>query len=148
MMSIQAPPLFKAGDRILYRLTAPDAFRIPYTLVEALNQGNLFDRGGKVFAEAAGDRRLYEVMIAAETPEDERIIGTGMFQETFRDRDGIHHRNELDGAVDGRWSTSAVEPVLPRAGECLQPRARPAEADATRAALSRCAGFSRPGRMR
>ncbi|MBK1633492.1 hypothetical protein CKO31_22635 [Thiohalocapsa halophila] len=95
-MSAQPIPApFQAGNRIIFRLTAPDAYRIPFTFVEALNQGNLADRSGRVFAAAAQEGQLYEVIASDDDPLDERIIGAGLFQETFRSKDGTHHQEEL-----------------------------------------------------
>lgn len=94
-MTTHRPSILHDGDHMAYRLTAPDGYRIPFTFVEALNEGTLFDRSGRVFASAAQNGSLYEVVVG----EDERIVGTGMFQETFRDAAGNHHEEELGGLM-------------------------------------------------
>ena len=94
-MSTHRPSLFRSNDAVEIRLTAPDGYRIPFTFVEALNEGVLFDRSARVFAEAARKQGLYEVVVG----DDERIIGTAMFQDTFTDADGDHHEEELGGLM-------------------------------------------------
>jgi hypothetical protein len=93
--STHRPTILHDGDRVVFRLTAPDGYRVPFTFVEALNEGTLVDRSGRVFESAAQQNSLYEVVVGP----DERIVGTGMFQETFRDAAGGHHEEELGGLM-------------------------------------------------
>lgn len=94
-MNTRRPGLFHDQDRVVFRLTSPADFRVPFTFVEALNPGTLFDRSGRVFLDAARHARLYEVVVG----RDARLIGTGMFQDTFRDADGRVHEEEIGGLI-------------------------------------------------
>ncbi|MDF2971060.1 MAG: hypothetical protein K0R61_1510 [Microvirga sp.] len=94
-MAITRPPLFTDSDMLTFRQTPTSEFRIPYTFVEALNEGTLFDRSARVFEEAARTQRLYDVVVG----EDQRIIGAGMLQDTFKDADGIHREEELGALI-------------------------------------------------
>ncbi|MGB5735691.1 MAG: hypothetical protein WBM40_14750 [Thiohalocapsa sp.] len=47
------PSVLRDRDRVTFRLTPPDGYRVPFTFVEALNEGTLFDRSGRVFETAA-----------------------------------------------------------------------------------------------
>ena len=76
-------------------------YRVPYTFVEALNEGTLFDRSARVFEEAARTQRLYDVVVG----EDQRIIGAGMLQDTLKLADGGTRRRS--------WAVSWC--ILPRA---------------------------------
>jgi hypothetical protein len=93
-MAIHRPSLFNESDILSFRQTPASEYRIPYTFVEALNEGTLFDRSSRVFEEAARTQRLYDVVVG----EDQRIIGAGMLQDTLREADG-HHREEELGAL-------------------------------------------------
>src|SRR5215211_5162987 len=73
---------------LTFRQTPTSEFR------QALNEGTLFDRSARVFEEAARTQRLYDVVVG----EDQRIIGAGMLQDTFKEADG-HHREEELGAL-------------------------------------------------
>ena len=64
---------------------AASEYRVPYTFVESLNEGTLFDRSARTFEEAARTQRLYDVVVG----EDQRIIGAGMLQDTFKEADGV-----------------------------------------------------------
>jgi len=90
-MTIHRPALFTDADTLTFRQTPAAEYRIPYTFVEALNEGTLFDRSARVFEEAARTQRLYDVVVG----EDQRIIGAGMLQDTFREADGRHREEEL-----------------------------------------------------
>jgi len=90
-MAIHRPALFTDSDRLTFRQTPASDYRIPYTFVEALNEGTLFDRSARVFEEAARTQRLYDVVVG----DDRRIIGAGMLQDTFREADGGHREEEL-----------------------------------------------------
>ena len=83
---------------LTFRQTPTSEFRIPYTFVEALNEGTLFDRSARIFEEAARTQRLYDVVVG----EDQRIIGAGMLQDTFKGADGIHREEELGEAAPNR----------------------------------------------
>src|SRR3954453_23393947 len=93
-MAIHRPSLFSDSDLLTYRQTPASEYRIPYTFVEALNEGTLFDRSARGFEEAARTQRLYDVVVG----DDQRIIGAGMLQDTFKEADG-HHREEELGAL-------------------------------------------------
>ncbi len=90
-MPAQPPKLFHNNETVTFRLTAPEDYRIPFTLVEALNEGTLFDRAARVFEEAARNDCLYEVVVG----DDNRIIGTGMFQSVGTEKNNGHRREEL-----------------------------------------------------
>src|SRR5215207_1260178 len=97
-MAIDRPPVFTHSDMLTFRQTPTSEFRIPYTFVEALNEGTLADRSARVFEEAARTQRLYDVVVG----EDQRIIGAGMLQDTFKEADGIHREEELGEAAPNR----------------------------------------------
>ena len=58
------------------RLTSEAEYRIPFTFIEALNEGTLFDRPAHAFLEAARERRLFHVL----NQTTDNIIGTGIIQ--------------------------------------------------------------------
>ena len=93
-MAIHRPSLFNDSDMLTFRQTPASEYRIPFTFVESLNEGTLFDRSARTFEEAARTQRLYEVVVG----EDQRIIGAGMLQDTLKEADG-HHREEELGAL-------------------------------------------------
>ena len=43
------PPVIRDQDRIDVRLTEEGEYRIPFTFIEALNEGTLFDRPAHAF---------------------------------------------------------------------------------------------------
>ena len=88
------PPLFSDSDLLPFRRTPASEYRIPYTFVESLNEGTLFDRSARIFEEAARTQRLYDAVVG----EDQRIIGAGMLQDTLKEADG-HRREEELGAL-------------------------------------------------
>src|SRR5918998_5433661 len=88
---INRPSLFNDSDMLTFRQTPASEYRIPYTFVESLNEGTLFDRSARPFEEAARTRRLYDVVVG----EDQRIIGAGMLQDTLKEADGHHREEEL-----------------------------------------------------
>ena len=90
-MAIHRPSLFHDSDLLTFRRTPASEYRIPYTFVESLNEGTLFDRPARTFEEAARTQRLYDVVVG----EDQRIIGAGMLQDTFKEADGNHREEEL-----------------------------------------------------
>ena len=90
-MAIERPSLFNNSDMLTFRQTPASEYRIPYTFVESLNEGTLFDRSARTFEEAARTHRLYDVVVG----EDQRIIGAGMLQDTFKEADGNHREEEL-----------------------------------------------------
>jgi hypothetical protein len=93
-MAIHTPSLFTDSDVLTFRETPVSDYRIPYTFVESLNEGTLFDRSARTFEEAARTQRLYDVIVG----EHQRIIGAGMLQDSFKEADG-HHREEELGAL-------------------------------------------------
>jgi GNAT superfamily N-acetyltransferase len=88
---VHRPVLFKNKERLRFRRTPQSEYRIPYTFVDALNEGTLFDRSLRVFEEAARCERLYDVVAGA----DQRMVGVGMLQDTFKDADDRHREEEL-----------------------------------------------------
>src|SRR5262245_50396369 len=70
------PPVIKDQDRIDVRLTGEAEYRIPFTFIEALNEGTLFDRPAHAFRDAARERRLFHVL----NRTTDNIIGTGIIQ--------------------------------------------------------------------
>lgn len=52
--------------REMKRQTPLSEYRVPYTFVEALNEGTLFDRSSRVFEEAARTQRLYDVVVGED----------------------------------------------------------------------------------
>jgi hypothetical protein len=90
-MAVDRPSLFINSDMLAFRQTPAAEYRIPYTFVESLNEGTLFDRSARTFEEAARTQRLYDVVVG----EDQRIIGAGMLQDTFKEADGNHREEEL-----------------------------------------------------
>jgi hypothetical protein len=94
-MAIHRPSLFNECDALTFRQTPLSEYRIPYTFVEALNEGALFDRSSGVFEEAARTQRLYDVIVG----DDQLIIGAGMLQDSFKVADGQHREQELGGLM-------------------------------------------------
>jgi hypothetical protein len=70
------PAVVRDQDRIDVRLTGEAEYLIPFTFIEALNEGTLFDRPAHAFLEAARERRLFQVM----NRTTDNIIGTGIIQ--------------------------------------------------------------------
>ena len=70
------PPVIRDQDTIALLLTRESEYRIPFTFIEALNEGTLYDRPAHVFREAARERRLFHVL----NKTTENIIGTGVIQ--------------------------------------------------------------------
>jgi len=90
-MPLHSPPPFGNADTLTFRQTPVSDYRTPFTFVEALNEGTLFDRSARVFEEAANTQRLYDVVVG----EDRRIIGAGMLQDTLKLAEGGHREEEL-----------------------------------------------------
>jgi len=70
------PAVIRDQDRIDVRLTSEAEYRIPFTFIEALNEGTLFDRPAHAFLDAARKRRLFHVL----NRTTDNIIGTGIIQ--------------------------------------------------------------------
>ena len=98
-MAFHSPSLFNESDILTFRQTPASEYRIPYTFVEALNEGTLFDRSSRVFEEAARTQRLYDVVVG----EDQRIIGAGMLQDTLKEADGHRREEELGALMGAMW---------------------------------------------
>ena len=64
------------------RLTGESEYRIPFTFIEALNEGTLFDRPAHAFLDAARERRLFHVL----NRTTDNIIGTGIIQGSGDER--------------------------------------------------------------
>jgi hypothetical protein len=75
-MAVNRPPIIRDQDRIDVRLTEESEYRIPFTFIEALNEGTLADRPAHAFLDAARERRLFHVL----NRTTENIIGTGVIQ--------------------------------------------------------------------
>ena len=75
-MPVNRPPVIRNQDRIDVRLTEEAEYRIPFTFIEALNEGTLADRPAHAFQTAARERRLFHVL----NRTTENIIGTGVIQ--------------------------------------------------------------------
>jgi acetyltransferase (GNAT) family protein len=76
------PPIIRDQDRIDVRLTGETEYLIPFTFIEALNEGTLFDRPAHAFLEAARERRLFHVL----NRTTDNIIGTGIIQGSGDER--------------------------------------------------------------
>ncbi len=70
------PAVIRDQDRIDVRLTGEAEYLIPFTFIEALNEGTLFDRPAHAFLDAARERRLFHVL----NRTTDNIIGTGIIQ--------------------------------------------------------------------
>src|SRR5262245_52773324 len=75
------PAVIRDKDRIDVRLTEEAEYLIPFTFIEALNEGTLFDRPAHAFRDAAREHRLFQVM----NRTTENIIGTGIIQSSAGD---------------------------------------------------------------
>ena len=76
------PPVIRDQDKIDVRLTGEAEYRIPFTFIEALNEGTLFDRPAHAFLDAARERRLFHVL----NRTTDNIIGTGIIQGSGDER--------------------------------------------------------------
>jgi hypothetical protein len=70
------PAVIRDQDKIDVRLTEEAEYLIPFTFIEALNEGTLFDRPAHAFLEAARERRLFHVL----NRTTDNILGTGIIQ--------------------------------------------------------------------
>src|SRR5437763_15609415 len=73
---VHRPPVIRDQDKIDIRRTTESEYRIPFTFIEALNEGTLADRPAHACLDAARERRLFHVL----NRTSENIIGTGVFQ--------------------------------------------------------------------
>src|SRR4030095_1455118 len=80
-MSVR-PPVSREQDTIDVRLTGEAEYRIPFTFIEALNEGTLFDRPAQAFLDAAREHRLFHVL----NRTTDNIIGTGIIQGSGDER--------------------------------------------------------------
>ena len=80
-MSVR-PPVIRDQDKIDVRLTGEAEYLIPFTFIEALNEGTLFDRPAHAFLDAARERRLFHVL----NRMTDNIIGTGIIQGSGDER--------------------------------------------------------------
>ena len=76
------PAVIRDQDRIDVRLTGEAEYLIPFTFIEALNEGTLFDRPAHAFLDAARERRLFHVL----NRTTDNIIGTGIIQASGDER--------------------------------------------------------------
>jgi GNAT superfamily N-acetyltransferase len=70
--------MIRDQDKVEIRLTQEAEYRLPFTFIEALNEGTLFDRPAHVFRDAARQHRLFHVV----NRTTENILGTGVVQPT------------------------------------------------------------------
>ena len=80
-MSVR-PPVIRDQDKIDVRLTSEAEYLIPFTFIEALNEGTLFDRPAHAFLDAAREHRLFHVL----NRTTDNIIGTGIIQGSGDER--------------------------------------------------------------
>ncbi|HET7019783.1 MAG TPA: GNAT family N-acetyltransferase [Xanthobacteraceae bacterium] len=73
---VHRPAMIRDQDRVEIRLTHEAEYRLPFTFIEALNEGTLFDRPAHVFRDAARQHRLFHVV----NRSTETILGTGVVQ--------------------------------------------------------------------
>jgi hypothetical protein len=73
---VHRPTMIRDQDRVEIRLTREAEYRLPFTFIEALNEGTLFDRPAHVFRDAARQHRLFHVV----NRTTENILGTGVVQ--------------------------------------------------------------------
>ena len=73
---VHRPAMIRDQDRVEIRLTREAEYRLPFTFIEALNEGTLFDRPAHVFRDAARQHRLFHVL----NRSTENILGTGVVQ--------------------------------------------------------------------
>ncbi len=96
------PPVIRDQDRIDVRLTGEAEYRIPFTFIEALNEGTLFDRPAHAFLDAARERRLFHVL----NRTTDNIIGNGaplhsLLEAGFRPIGPVDvHRGDIDAVID------------------------------------------------
>jgi hypothetical protein len=75
-MRVNRPPVIRDQDKVDFRLTEEAEYRIPFTFIEALNEGTLADRPARAFLDAARERRLFHVL----NRTTDNIVGTGVIQ--------------------------------------------------------------------
>ena len=75
---VHRPAMIRDQDKVEIRLTREAEYRLPFTFIEALNEGTLFDRPAHVFRDAARQHRLFHVV----NRTTENILGTGVVQPT------------------------------------------------------------------
>jgi GNAT superfamily N-acetyltransferase len=90
-MPVNRPPVIRDQDKIDFRLTEEAEYRIPFTFIEALNEGTLADRPAHAFLDAARERRLFHVLNLTT----DNIIGTGVIQMAS----GSAHEAEVGGLL-------------------------------------------------
>lgn len=73
---VHRPSVIRDQDSIEIRRTEESEYRIPFTFIEALNEGTLFGRPAHAFLDAAREGRLFHVL----NRRTENIIGTGVIQ--------------------------------------------------------------------
>ncbi|HEY2679763.1 MAG TPA: GNAT family N-acetyltransferase [Candidatus Udaeobacter sp.] len=76
------PRVIRDQDKIDVRLTGEAEYLIPFTFIEALNEGTLFDRPAHAFLNAAREHRLFHVL----NRTTDNIIGTGIIQGSGDER--------------------------------------------------------------
>lgn len=81
-MSWNRPAIIGDNDTLSVFTTDESEYRIPFTFIEALNEGVLFDRSARAFKEAAQAHHLFEVI----NTRTEAIIGTCVVQEEPQSR--------------------------------------------------------------
>ncbi|MEM9232064.1 MAG: hypothetical protein AAGB10_20930, partial [Pseudomonadota bacterium] len=61
-MSWSRPNVFQNGDTLVTLGATEADYRVPFTFIEALNDGVLFDRPASAFRDAAHAHRLFEIV--------------------------------------------------------------------------------------
>ncbi len=83
-MSWNRPTIVDNKDTLRVLGTDEAEYRIPFTFIEALNEGVLFDRSARTFKEAAHAHRLFEIV----NLRTEALIGTCIMHENSAEKDG------------------------------------------------------------
>src|SRR3977135_3186627 len=73
---VHRPSIIRDQDRVEIRLTEEAEYRLPFTFIEALNEGKLFDRPAHVFRDAARPHGRFHIA----TLTTENILATGVVQ--------------------------------------------------------------------
>ena len=73
---VHRPTIIREQDTVEIRLTKEAEYRLPFTFIEALKEGTLFDRPAHFFRDAARQHRLFHVV----NRTTENILGTGVVQ--------------------------------------------------------------------
>ena len=92
---VHRPAMIRDQDTVEIRLTREAEYRLPFTFIEALNEGTLFDRPAHVFRDAARQHRLFHVV----NRTTENILGTGVVQPTSGEGRSPAQAEEVGGLM-------------------------------------------------